>query len=130
MIWLDLITMLALIQLFAFSGLVGRARGMYGIKAPATTGHEMFERYHRVHMNTIEVLMLFLPSLWIAARYWDAGWIAAVGVFYLVGRMIYLKSYVKDPATRSLGFALSIFPVGVYWLAILAGLAKGLLGST
>ena len=39
-----LVAVLAVIQYMVFSVLVGRARVRYGVKAPATSGHEMFER--------------------------------------------------------------------------------------
>jgi len=50
--------MLALIEYFFFGIKVGQARGKYGVKAPATTGNEHFERYHRVHQNTLEQLVI------------------------------------------------------------------------
>jgi hypothetical protein len=59
MAWIEIITLLALVQLLYFSGLVAKARGQYGVKAPAITGHEMFERHYRVQMNTIETLIVF-----------------------------------------------------------------------
>ena len=37
MIYVHLVTVLALFQLMVFATLVGRARGTYGINAPATT---------------------------------------------------------------------------------------------
>ena len=37
--WLNLTITLALLQALVFGVLVGRARGKYGVKAPATTGH-------------------------------------------------------------------------------------------
>ena len=37
------ITLLNVLVLGIAMGLVGRARGKYGIKAPATTGNEQFE---------------------------------------------------------------------------------------
>ncbi|MFA7268033.1 MAG: MAPEG family protein [Sterolibacterium sp.] len=125
MIWLDLVMTLALAQYIVFSVLVGRARGLYGIKAPATTGHEIFERYFRVHANTLELLVALIPSMWLAAKYWSPEWIAAVGAVYLVGRTIYWRAYVKNPASRSLGFALSMFPIMGLLLSILAGIAMG-----
>jgi len=58
---------LALLQYLAFGIAVGAARGRYGVKAPATTGNEVFERYYRVQMNTLEQLALFLPAIFLAA---------------------------------------------------------------
>ena len=62
-----------------FGVLVGRARGQYGIAAPATTGHPVFERYYRVQMNTVESLLVFLPGLWLAAKYWSPGYCGHAG---------------------------------------------------
>jgi glutathione S-transferase len=129
MVWVDIVGLLALIQLFIFGWLVGRARGKYGIAAPATTGHPIFERYYRVQVNTVETLLMFLPGLWLAAKYWPPQYAALLGVFYLVGRFLYLSAYVKDPKKRSLGFGLSMLPALILVLAALVGairaLAKG-----
>jgi hypothetical protein len=124
--WVSLVTLLALIEYFAFSALVGRARATYGVKAPAMSGHEVFDRYFRVHYNTLELLIMFVPALWIAATYWNPLWMAGIGAVYLVGRILYLQGYVRDPKTRSIGFGLSITPIGILVLFALAGVAKAL----
>lgn len=129
MIWVQLITLLAVLQFFAFGGLVARARVRYDVKAPATTGHEVFERYYRVQMNTLETLVLFLPSLWIAAQYWSPQWMAAVGAVYLVGRMVYLRGYVAEPRQRHLGYMISITPTLLLFIAGLLGVVKGLVSQ-
>jgi uncharacterized MAPEG superfamily protein len=123
MLWVDFVALTALIQYFVFSIFVGRARARYGIKAPATTGNEMFERHYRVQMNTLELLIIFLPSLYLAAKYWPPAWMASIGAIYLIGRIVYLRAYVKDPASRSFGFGLSIIPTLVLLVASIAGLA-------
>lgn len=125
-IWVDIVGLLAVLQLFLFGVLVGRARGQYGVAAPATTGHPVFERYYRVQMNTVEALLIFLPGLWLAAKYWPPGYAAILGVVYLVGRFLYLNAYVKDPKTRSLGFSLSMLPALVLVLAALVGALRAL----
>jgi uncharacterized MAPEG superfamily protein len=94
------------------------------VKAPATAGNEVFERYYRVQMNTVELLILFLPSMWLCGRYWSPYLAAIGGVVYLAGRMIYLNAYVKDPASRSLGFGLSMVPILVFLLADVAGAVR------
>jgi glutathione S-transferase len=127
MAWVELVTLLALIQLGFFSYLVGKARARYGVHAPATTGNEHFERYYRVQVNTIETLILFVPALWIAARYWSPQWLAAIGSLYLVGRELYLRSYIRDPKQRSLGYGLSALPVLVLIGAGLVGVVRTLL---
>ena len=107
----DLVALLALLQYFVFSSLVGRARGLYGVKAPAVTGHEMFERAYRVQMNTLELLVVFVPAILTFAHYVSARWAAGLGAVYVVGRVIYLMSYVKNPASRGAGFGLSMLPI-------------------
>lgn len=121
MFWVDLVTTLALMQFVAFGLFVAKARGTYGIKAPATTGDEMFERYYRVHMNTLEMLVVFVPALWMAAKYWSPGWMAFFGAIYLAGRVIYFQSYLKDPSSRTIGFAMSFLPTLFLLLAALTG---------
>jgi len=125
--WVNLVVVLALFEYFAFSALVGRARGMYGVQAPATSGNEMFERYFRVHYNTLELMIMFVPALLIAAIYWNPAWMAAVGAIYLVGRIVYLQGYVRDPKARDIGFGLSIVPIAVLAFAALAGVVRALL---
>ena len=121
MAWVELVTCLALIQYLVFAALVAKARGQYGVKAPAVVGHEMFERFYRVQMNTLELLIVFVPSVWLAARYWSPALMAGIGAVYLLGRVIYLRSYTKDPASRGIGFLLSLGPTALLLLAGLVG---------
>jgi uncharacterized membrane protein YecN with MAPEG domain len=126
--YVALVSLLALLQYVTFAVLVGRARGRYGVKAPATTGHPEFERYFRVQQNTIEMLVPLLPAMWLFARYVSAGWAALLGAVYLVGRVVYLRSYVADPARRGPGFGLSVLPILVMLIGGLVGVASALLG--
>ncbi len=125
MAWVHLVLLLALVEYFAFGLLVASARAKYKVKAPAITGDPVFERYFRVQQNTLEVLIIFVPALLVAAQYWNPAWVAALGAVYLVGRVLYLRSYVRDPASRSLGFALSMIPA----LLLVLGGASGALRS-
>ena len=125
--WVDLVTLLAVLEFLGLVWLVGKARVRYSVCAPATTGNEHFERWFRVQQNTLETMIMFLPALWIAAHYWSAGWMAAIGAIFLVGRVIYLISYVRDPRTRTLGYVLSIAPVGILVVFGLVGILKSVL---
>lgn len=122
----DIVAMLAVLQYVFFAVLVGRAREKYGIRAPAVSGSEHFERAYRVQMNTLELLIALLPALYAAARYWPAVYVAAAGLVYLVGRLVYWRAYVRAPQSRSLGFALSIVPVLVLVVGALASAFAGL----
>ena len=123
----NLVVALALVQFFAFATAVGRAREKYQVAAPATTGHAMFERYFRVQMNTLELLIMFVPGMWIFAKYVNAEAAAGLGAVYLIGRTVYFFSYVRDPKKRSLGFGLSAGPVAVLVVGAVIGAALALL---
>lgn len=117
-----LIITLALCQYIFFAASVGKARGTYGIKAPATSGNEYFERYYRVQMNTLELLISFIPSILIASIFWSPKIIAAIGLIFFIGRIVYFKNYIQDPDKRSMGFILSISPIFIFLLASLLGI--------
>ena len=112
---------LALAQFLYFGFAVGKARGTYKVSAPATTGNEMFERYYRVQMNTLELLIILVPTILLFAQYSGAYIAAALGALYLIGRMIYFVSYVKDPKSRSVGYGLSALPVIVLLVGTIIG---------
>ena len=120
--YIQIIALLAVLQFFVFGILVGRARVRYGVKAPAVTGNEHFERAFRVQMNTLEQLVGFLPALLIAGQYWTQALVAGLGLVWLIGRLIYRQSYVTDPAKSQIGFLLTVIPT-----VILLGL--GLVGA-
>jgi glutathione S-transferase len=124
--WVHLIIGLALLQFFIFCMAVGKARGTYKVAAPATTGNEVFERYFRVQMNTMELLLVFLPSLVIFAHYLSPCWAAGVGAVYLLGRILYFRAYVKDPSSRSWGYALSALPTLILLVGGLFGVIRAL----
>jgi glutathione S-transferase len=128
MAWIHLVTLLALVEYLVFIVLVGRARDAYGVKAPATSGHEIFERYFRVQMNTLELLIVFVPALWMAAGYWNPIWVAAIGAVFIIGRALYLRGYVADPRSRSLGYLLSAAPVVVLLFGVAVGVARTVIG--
>ena len=124
--YLHIVTALALLQFIVFAFKVGKARERHGVKAPAITGNETFERHFRVQQNTLEQLIVFLPALYLFSRYWNPGIAAVLGVIYLAGREIYAMTYVKDPAKRSLGFALTFLPTVVLVLGGLVGAVRNL----
>ena len=110
MLYVDIVIALAAIQFLWFGTRVGSARGRYGIKAPATTGNEIFDRHFRVQQNGMESLLLFYPGLYLFSTQVNPLWAAALGVVYLIGRQIFAIAYVKDPASRGPGFLISLVP--------------------
>jgi uncharacterized MAPEG superfamily protein len=126
MLWVQLVTLLAVLQFMVFGFLVGKARATHNVPAPAMSGDPVFERYFRVHMNTLETLIVLLPSLWIAASYWRPDLMAILGAVYLVGRQLYLSGYVADPKKRGLGYGLSFIPTALLLVAALVGVLKAM----
>ncbi|MGH6693324.1 MAG: MAPEG family protein [Gammaproteobacteria bacterium] len=115
---------LALLELVYFGLQTGRARGRYKIEAPAVTGHPIFERHFRVQQNSIEQIVVFLPALFLFATYVHAPTAAALGAVYVIGRLVYERGYVADPAKRGPGFGLSFIPSVILVLGGLAGAVR------
>lgn len=125
--YVAIITALALVQVFVFAVQVGQQRVRHGVKAPATSGPPEFERAFRVHENTVEQLIIFLPSLWLFATYWRADIAAALGLVFVVGRQVYRNAYVKDPDKRSAGFGIGAMATLILLLGGLVGAIMSLL---
>jgi uncharacterized membrane protein YecN with MAPEG domain len=108
-----IVTFLALAQYSLFGIQVGALRGKLNVPAPQETGPEQFERMNRVHLNTAEQLIIFIPALWMHAYYANPLYGAIIGMFYIVGRFIYRSAYLKDPKTRDIGFAMTFISSAV-----------------
>ena len=111
--WTALVSMLALLVYFGMSFQVARARGKSGIEAPAMTGDAMLERANRVHVNMLEWLPLFLAGLWLFAIYWNELVAAALGLVWILGRLIYAAGYMADPKKRSAGFLIQFLAAAI-----------------
>ena len=116
-----IVAALVLIEYMVIVWLTGHARGRYGVAAPAITGHPVFERWFRVQGNTVEQLVIFFPGLWLFARYVHADAAAALGLLFLIGRALFARGYVADPARRGPGFVLSYIANAVLVLGGLIG---------
>ena len=116
-----IVIMLALVEYIVLGARVGFARGRTGLEAPAVTGNEEFERHFRVHYNTIEQLIMFVPGIWFFAQYVHVLGAVGVGLVFIAGRGIYAVSYVKDPATRGTGMMLTMLPCWILVLGALGG---------
>jgi uncharacterized membrane protein YecN with MAPEG domain len=119
---------LALVQFLFFALAVAGARTRYKVAAPAVTGNETFERYLRVQLNTLEQLIVFIPSILLCGQYWSPYVAAALGVVFLIGRLVYFFTYVKNPKSRELGFILTIGPNAILLGGAILGSARAALG--
>jgi glutathione S-transferase len=108
-----LITLLAILFYFYTSAQVARARVKYGVKLPAISGNEDFERVFRVQMNTLEWLPIFLPSLWLFAIYISDRIAAIAGLVWIAGRIVYMIGYTEAAPKRSPGFFIQALAAAV-----------------
>jgi len=119
--YVAIVTVLILLQYFYFGLASSMAREKAGLKAPAITGDEVYERKYRVHQNTMEQLVSFLPAMWMFSHYIGPMYGAGLGVAFLVGRALYSASYAKDPATRGKGFLIGFLAMAAGYIGTLYG---------
>ena len=127
MVYATIIVLLAIVQFQYFGVAVGRARGRHEVKAPAVHGDEQFERFHRAHQNTLEQLIAFIPAIY-ACAYFSYEWLAiAGGIGYVLGRFIYFRSYIAEPARRGIGMIATMAASVLLIAAALIGAVRMLL---
>ena len=129
MAYVHLVIVLALLEFLLFALAVGKARTRYKVPAPAMSGHEVFDRYFRAQMNTLEQLVVFLPSVWLFAYYINAWTAAALGLLFIIGRAVYFRGYVQAAEARHAGFVLSAVPTVTLLIGALIGAVRGVLLS-
>jgi glutathione S-transferase len=100
---LAIVTLLALLVYSILGVMVGRARHTYGVEAPATTGNPDFERYFRVHENTLESLIVFIPALWIFSLTVNYRLGVLLGLLFVIARIVYAAGYLSAASKRSTG---------------------------
>ena len=118
-------TILMVLLTFYFSIRVGRMRGK--VLAPATSGDPEFEKAFRIHYNTIEQLIMFLPMLWLSVGYYGDTVGGALALVWLIGRLIYMSTYQKDPTKRTPGVLLTLAPLAVATVGAIIPLVQALL---
>lgn len=121
------VTLLALLLYFVVQGMVGQARSKYGVKAPAVTGNEHFERAYRVQMNTLENLVFLLPAMWLYALFLSDAGAAVGGLLWIAARIYYAMSYMRDPKTRGPGAMLTVVVQAGLFLGAAYAVVKAML---
>jgi len=116
-----IVTVLVLIQYVVLGVRVGQARTRYGVEAPAISGHPMFERHFRIHQNTLEQLVVFIPALWLFAIYASPRLAALLGLGFIAARFVYERGYLDDPKRRETGAIMTAVTTGILLLGGLIG---------
>ena len=99
----------------------GTARVKYNIQAPSHSGPDEYVRKVRVHQNTLEHLVLFLPGLWLFSFAVDPVWATIIGVLWPIGRVGYAYGYYKDANKRGFGLYISMPPIYIFIVGSLIG---------
>jgi glutathione S-transferase len=118
-----LVTLFAVFVYFWMATQVGKARQAHSIMAPVQDGPEDFLRVLRVHENTLEMLALFLPALWLCALTISDFWAALIGGIFPISRIIYARGYYQAADKRGRGFMIGFLAT----LALLIGASLGLI---
>lgn len=116
-----IVAALALLEYTVLVLLAGHARGRQGVPAPTMTGNAHFERCYRAQANTVEQLVIFLPALFLFAHFASEPVAAGLGLVFILGRALYARAYVVDPAKRGPGFLLTLLSNVVLVLGGLVG---------
>lgn len=122
------VVVLTVLLLIYVTMLVGRARGRYGVKAPATTGNENFERVFRMQMNTVESTVLFLPALWLGSQYGYPQIAGIAGLVWVAARFWYALAYSDAANKRGKAFLIASLATCVAFAAGCWGLLLALIG--
>jgi uncharacterized membrane protein YecN with MAPEG domain len=119
------VTILAVLILLWAAIMVSRVRRRVGIAPPAMTGSPELDCALRVHGNTVEQFIMFLPALWLATLYFQ-GWVPPIlGAVWCLGRIIYALTYKPAaPGNRFAGFALTIFPTLILLVLAIIGIVQ------
>ena len=123
-----LVILVALLQFIYFTGRVGFLRGKYSVNAPKTVGNDDWEGLYRVQQNTMEQLVIFIPSMVTFNLYVSEQWVLLPGITFIVGRQVYSHLYIKDPASRGPGMILSFFSNIALVVGSLIGIGLKLMG--
>jgi glutathione S-transferase len=117
-----IVTLLAVAFYFFLATRVAAARGKFGVKLPATTGHPDFERVFRVHQNTLEWMPTFLVPLWLCAFYLNDIAAAVLGLVWVGGRVFYFAGYSKAVEGRLPGFLIQATVCLLLFIGAIAGI--------
>jgi uncharacterized membrane protein YecN with MAPEG domain len=125
--WPSLVTLSALVLYLVVTINVGRARAKYKVLPPQMTGNPDFERVVRVQQNTLEQIVLFLPSLWLFSEFVSPIWAAVIGTVWLVGRILFAWGYYQAAEKRTIGFGIGTLATFTLVLGSLIGIVLSLL---
>lgn len=117
-----LVTIICVLVFFWMAIQIGKARVKHSAPAPVMQGPDELMRVLRVHGNTMEGLLMFLPALWIFAALWGDLLAGVIGIVFPIGRVIYALGYYAEAGKRSTGFTIGLISTVVLLIGSLIGL--------
>jgi glutathione S-transferase len=118
------VTLAALITYQGTAMAVGKARVKHKVMPPATSGPEPFECALRVQQNTLEQLVFFLPTFWLAVLLGSPDWASLLGFIWVGGRVAYGVGYRMAPGKRGPGFGISFLSSVVLLVMAIVGVFR------
>ena len=118
---MTIVTIIMLVQFMYFSIEVGKMRQKHGVKAPAMSGHEEYERANRVHQNTLEQLIVVVPAMWMFGQFFTPLSAAGIGALSVLARFMSRAAYMGKPSSRAIGFTTGFLAMTVLLLGALVG---------
>jgi len=118
------VTMAALITYQGTAMAVGQARVKHKVMPPSTSGPEPFECALRVQQNTLEQLVFFLPTFWLAVLLGSPEWASLLGFIWVGGRVAYGVGYRMAPGKRGPGFGISFLSSVVLLVMAIVGVFR------
>ena len=125
MLWIALVVLLALLEFMVFGFLVGSARAAATRYPRRHPRHPVFERTFRVHYNTLEMLVVFIPSIWLFGTYSNPRWVPSSARWF--SRWAALGDRLHSCAGKGeLGAMLSIAALALLLVGALYGVIRAL----
>ena len=125
--YVGLVVVAALVQYFLFAFNVAAVRERERIPATEATDNERLVRLVRVHANTGEMLIVFVPMIALCGHFFDPHVAAGVGAFWILARLVYRRGYLKDVRSRIPGFYMGDIVLALLTVGTLYGIGRKLI---
>ncbi len=121
LLWVALVSALSVLVYYLTLLNAGLGRIKYRIPAPSHDGPEDYLRRVRAHMNTVEHLVMFLPSMWLFALLVSPFWAAVLGAIWPVGRLFYMIGYTRSAELRRPGLYVTMPSIYIFIIGSIIG---------
>jgi glutathione S-transferase len=78
----------------------------------------------RAHVNTLEWMPTFLAPLWLCAIYFSDVGAAALGLVWIVGRILYFRGYSRAVEKRLPGFFVQVLACLLLFIGAAIGISR------